>query len=508
MDHKITTVPGPLAGTGLRVSRRFRTSLFFGRCERNVANLKVLTARGFGAGAACLGAALAIGYADIAAAADLPLRVKAPAVPVASWTQFYVGAGLGFDFATGRTVVTDIGGRSATIDGLQGADLGLSVFAGADLQVSRNIVLGVFADWDWAHQNTAFSLDDGFGNGVNLSLPSLDRGWTVGGRAGILVTPDVLLYGLAGYSEMKINNWSATGVLGAPAAVLLQQPSYTSRGYTVGAGVEYRLSNNVSLRSEYRYVALGSATSFDAINNTSWTNDLSQHVVRVGAAYRFGNFGTVASAPAARVADPKWTGFYIGAGFGGDAVAPHVAGTVGGLNLNLAGLGGADVGGTLMAGYDRQIAPRWVVGAFALADAATNGGVRFRATAAAGGPGQVASDPASVKWSWTAGGRFGYLLAPNTLVYGLAGYSGVTLRSVSYDLFGITGTGPTPQYYGATFGGGFERYFTDTISARAEYRGTHLQTRDNLIAPGWTNLSAGGTVHTLRGVVSYRIPAL
>jgi len=97
---------------------------------------------------------------------------------------------------------------------------------------------------------------------------------------------------------------------------------------------------------------------------------------------------------------------------------------------------------------------------------------------------------------------------PNTLVYGLAGYSGVTLRSVSYDLFGITGTGPTPQYYGATFGGGFERYFTDTISARAEYRGTHLQTRDNLIAPGWTNLSAGGTVHTLRGVVSYRIPAL
>lgn len=471
-------------------------------------DLKRRIVRRFGPGAACLGAALTLGFADIAAAADLPLRVKAPVAPVASWTQFYVGAGLGFDFTSGRSVATAIGGPSATIDGLQGADLGLSAFVGADVQISRNIVLGVFADWDWAHQNTALSLDDGAGNVVNLSLPSLDRGWTVGGRAGVLVTPDVLLYGLAGYSEMKINNWSATGLFGGPAVALLQQPSYTSHGYSVGAGVEYRLSNNVALRSEYRYVALGTATSVDPINGALWTNDLSQHVVRVGAAYRFGNFGTVASAatPAIRAVDPKWTGFYIGAGFGGDAVAPHVSGTVGVLNMNLAGLGGADVGGTLMAGYDRQIAPRWVAGAFGLVDAATNGGVRFRIAAAAAGPGQVASDPASVNWSWTAGGRFGYLLAPNTLVYGLAGYTGVTLRSVSYDLLGITGTGPTPQYYGATFGGGFERYFTDNISARAEYRGTHLQTRDNLTAPGWTNLSAGGTVHTLRGVLSYRIP--
>lgn len=475
-----------------------------------MADLKLRTARRFGRRVGFLGAAFALGFADIAAAADLPLRVKAPAVPVASWTQFYVGAGLGFDFATGRSVATVVGGPSATIDGLQGADLGLSAFVGADVQVSRHFVLGVFADWDWAHQKTAFSLDDGTGNVVNLSLPSLDRGWTVGGRAGVLLTPDVLLYGLAGYSEMKINNWSATGVFGGPAVVLLQQPSYTSRGYTVGAGVEYRLSNNIALRSEYRYIALGSATSIDPINNALWTNNLSQHVVRVGAAYRFGNFGTVASAtaPAARAADPKWTGFYIGAGFGGDAVAPHVSGTVGGLNLNLAGLGGADVGGTLMAGYDRQIAAQWVAGAFGLADAATNGGVRFRGAAAANGRGVIASDPASVNWSWTAGGRIGYLLAPNTLVYALAGYSGVTLRSVSYDLAGVTGTGPTPQYYGATFGGGFERFFTDNVSARAEYRGTHLQTRDNLVAPGWTNLSAGGTVHTLRGVVSYRIPAL
>lgn len=457
-----------------------------------------------------LGAALVAALANPARAADLPLHVKAPTAPIASWTQFYVGAGLGFDFMTGRSSATLIGGPTATIDGLQGADLGLSAFVGADVQISRNVVLGVFADWDWAHQNTVFSLSDLGGNVINASLPSLDRGWTIGGRAGFLVTPDVLLYGLAGFSEMKFNNWSATGIpQGGPAVVLLQQPSYTARGYSVGAGVEYRLSNNVALRSEYRYVGLGSSTTVDPINNALWTNNLSQHVVRVGAAYRFGNFGSGASATpsTARAAEPTWTGFYIGAGVGGDAIAPHVSGTLAGaLNVNAAGLGGADVGGTVIAGYDRRIAPQWVAGAFALLDAATNGGIRIKG-AAGGAPGVIASDPASVNWSWTAGGRIGYLLAPNTLVYALAGYTGVTLRSVSYDIVGITGTGPAPQYYGATFGGGFERYFTDTISARAEYRGTHLQTLDNLAAPGWTNLSAGGTVHTVRGVVSYRMPA-
>jgi outer membrane immunogenic protein len=71
----------------------------------------------------------------------------------------------------------------------------------------------------------------------------------------------------------------------------------------------------------------------------------------------------------------------------------------------------------------------------------------------------------------------------------------------------VTGTGPTPEYHGATFGGGFERFFTDTISARAEYRQTHLETLSNLTAPGFTNLSAGGTVHTLRAILAYRPPA-
>lgn len=444
----------------------------------------------------------------LAANPALAYDAPKPPTPVASWSQFYTGAGLGFDFATGRSSLAPIGGPAAfNFTGLQGADLGMSAFAGIDVQVGSRFVVGGFLDYDWSNQKSNFSAVTSWMN-FSASLPSLDQGWTVGGRAGVLVSPDVLLYGLAGFSEMKLNNWGITYTPPKGTDFRVQEAKLTARGYTVGFGAEYRLANNVSLRGEYRYVGLGSNTTVDTQNGATWTTDLSEHVVRISAAYRFGQFGTnaPAAAPATPALKPSWTGFYVGAGIGGDAIAPHVEGTVpaADLAINGSGLGGADVGGTFMLGYDRQIVPNLVVGAFGLIDIATNGGVKFSASAVGGDA--LTSDMAAVNWGWTVGGRVGYLVSPQTLVYLLGGYSGTTLHSVTYGNTGLTATGPTPEYHGATFGGGFERFFTDTISARAEYRVTHLGTLDNLTAPMFDRLSAGGTVHTLRGVLAYHLP--
>lgn len=451
-------------------------------------------------------ASVVTSVATPATSADLPIKAPLSAVPVASWTQFYVGAGLGFDFGTGQSSLAPIGGPAAfNFTGLQGADLGLSAFAGFDVQVAPQFVVGGFIDYDWSRQKSVVSIS-AFRTDFTASMPSLDQGWTIGGRAGFLVTPDVLVYGLAGYSQMRINNWGITFTNPPAVNFAVQEAKLTPHGYTVGFGAEYRLTNNVSLRGEYRYVGLGSSTTVDNVNGAVWTTDLSEHLVRISAAYRFGQVGnTPAPLPAGPVRTPAWTGFYIGAGIGGDAIAPHVAGTItGGLDIRGSGLGGADVGGTFMAGYDRQVAPNWVVGVFGLVDVATNGGVRISAAAVGGDA--LTSDLAAVKWGWTVGGRVGYLVRPDTLVYLLGGYSGTTLHSVTYGFAGLTATGPTPEYHGATFGGGFERFFTDTISARAEYRVTHLGTLDNLTAPLFDSLSAGGTVHTLRGVLSYHLP--
>ncbi|WP_043900250.1 outer membrane protein [Bradyrhizobium japonicum] len=73
--------------------------------------------------------------------------------------------------------------------------------------------------------------------------------------------------------------------------------------------------------------------------------------------------------------------------------------------------------------------------------------------------------------------------------------------------FEITAVPQNPSRCGgATFGGGFERFLTDGISARAEYRVTHLGARDDLASDFMTSLSAGGMVHTLRGVLAYHLP--
>lgn len=436
------------------------------------------------------------------------MKARPLVAPVANWTQFYVGGGLGFDFSTGRSRLAPVGGGADlfTLDGLQGADLGLSAFAGFDVQVAPRVVVGGFVDYDWSRQRTTVNVGgNGFGQSIAASMPSLDQGWTIGGRAGFLATPDILLYGLAGYSQMRINNWDLNyTILGGGPSFTAQEPAVNAHSYTVGAGAEYRLASNVSLRGEYRYVALGRNTTVDPLGAV-WTTDLSQHVIRVGAAYRFGQFGGPATTAAAPALSPVWTGVYVGAGIGGDAITPHVAASVPGmLDFNAAGLGGADVGGTFTIGYDRQIAPKWVIGAFGLIDVATNGGASITAN---GGGATITSDLASVKWAWTVGGRFGYLVSPETLVYVLGGYSGSTARSISYNLLGvIQSTSPEREYHGATVGGGFERFFSDRISARAEYRLTHVETRDDLTDGFFTSLSAGGTIHTLRGSLVYHLP--
>lgn len=435
------------------------------------------------------------------------MKARPLAAPVANWTQFYVGGGLGFDFATGRSNLAPVGGGPDlfSLDGLQGADLGLSVFAGFDVQVAPRFVVGGFVDYDWSRQRTTASASSPFfGQSLSAALPSLDQGWTIGGRAGFLVTPDILLYGLAGYSEMRINNWNLNYViLGGGPSFTVQESGLTSHGYTVGAGAEYRLANNVSLRGEYRYVALGRNTTVDPLGAV-WTTDLSEHVVRIGAAYRFGQFGGPATASVAPVLNPTWTGVYVGAGIGGDVITPHVAGSFAGvLDFNASGLGGADVGGTFTIGYDRQVAPKWVLGAFGLIDAGTNGGAKVNAS---GGGVAISSDLAAVKRGWTVGGRVGYLVA---------GDAGLPARRLQRN-DGAVDLVQFPRISRHRSDAGISRrdlrwrlralLHRQHLSARAEYRVTHLGARDDLASDFMTSLSAGGTVHTLRGVLAYHLP--
>src|SRR5437879_7776229 len=138
-------------------------------------------------------------------------------------------------------------------------------------------------------------------------------------------------------------------------------------------------------------------------------------------------------APAPVAAAYNWTGFYIfgGAGGGlwnadsnvhstglGDPFSPFGAfGPAGTALTRDQRLGGSGWFGTVGIGYDWQVNPTWVIGAFADGQF---GDIR----------GSL-SDPLvgtegreKLRTSYAAGARLGYLVAPNVLSYVNAGYSG------------------------------------------------------------------------------------
>src|SRR5690349_14316630 len=93
-----------------------------------------------------------------------------------SWNGFYVGGALGYGYAT-----LDALPAPAAI-GVQDWLFNLKV--GADAQIAKYWVVGVFADYEFAKSQ---DWDQGW--------------WTLAARGGYLLTPNLLLYGQGGYTQ-------------------------------------------------------------------------------------------------------------------------------------------------------------------------------------------------------------------------------------------------------------------------------------------------------------------
>lgn len=189
----------------------------------------------------------------------------APAVPmeeapVASWAGAYAGLQLGYGFA-GHTQTDGAGGVSGQdvhTDGIVGG-----AFAGIQGQTA-NIVYGVEADIGYSGIE---GKDDGVRSegGVEGSLRA---------RLGYSITPDVLIYGTAGGAAEKLE--VSQGGNTDDKALL---------GYTVGAGTDVKITENVFGRIEYRYTDFGSR-EFD-LGSGSQDVDASNHRVMFGVGMGF-----------------------------------------------------------------------------------------------------------------------------------------------------------------------------------------------------------------------------
>jgi outer membrane immunogenic protein len=78
---------------------------------------------------------------------------------------------------------------------------------------------------------------------------SIDWLATLRGRAGVLVQPNLLLYGTAGLSVVNAEAHGSVSAVGL--GTISASASDTETGFVYGAGVESKLSERMSLRVEY-----------------------------------------------------------------------------------------------------------------------------------------------------------------------------------------------------------------------------------------------------------------
>ncbi len=200
-----------------------------------------------------------------AMAADLPARRMAPApfvaaVPVFTWTGFYVGVNAGIGFYNNDADDIVFGGGTWLAD----SDDDASFIGGAQIGYNYQIgsfVVGVEGDLQWADfGGTTYTFD-----GTTVTADSDDWFGTVRGRVGVAFDR-ALIYATGGWAFTDNRN-----------------------GWVVGGGLEYAFTNNLSAKIEGLYVNL---ESDDVVlgGTTYRTGDTDFGVVRAGLNFRFNTF--------------------------------------------------------------------------------------------------------------------------------------------------------------------------------------------------------------------------
>jgi outer membrane immunogenic protein len=231
-----------------------------------------------------IGMALATTVAGSAMAAE-PLVTPPPVLPY-NWTGIYLGINGGgawgeqdpFNILTNRFDHDSISFSGGTVGGT----------AGAQLQIVH-VVTGFELDLDWAGIEGSSTLTPRiFGLPVPFTVNATTSiNWDLTARARVGYAFDnVLAYATLGVALLGAKT-DLTGVLGVNPCVTISVINGTPGlltcrgtnkrlGGTIGAGIEYGLTPNISAKIEYRYIAAASL-------ELSHINE-----VLVGINYRFG----------------------------------------------------------------------------------------------------------------------------------------------------------------------------------------------------------------------------
>ncbi|OPB29043.1 outer membrane protein [Bartonella sp. WD12.1] len=259
--------------------------------------------------------------ASAAQAADMPVQERPTTMlsqvvvaPAFSWTGFYLGGQIG-GFSNNSNWVRTSGdirgilGHNKAFPKFSGFVGGL--YAGSNVDFGNGFVLGIDTDIVWSGakvkvSNSSWSqtddeirvvTQDGRSTGrpvlvqetnnnvsrVTTNVTFSDK-WSGTTRVRLGFAFDRIMPYVAGgvaYSQIKAS--VAEERQGVETVFEELSGSKTMVGYTLGAGVDFAMTDSVMLRAEYRYSDFGKKTF---INNSAEV-DLKTNDFRVGIAYKF-----------------------------------------------------------------------------------------------------------------------------------------------------------------------------------------------------------------------------
>lgn len=219
-------------------------------------------------------AALAVA-AGSALAADLPRRSPPPAFiappPLFTWTGVYIGGQIGYAFGNSYSNIPGTGfAQSSSPEGVIGG-----AHVGYNYQINQ-FVVGLEGDVD----GSSYSKSNFNGATASTYGTRIPVEGSVRGRLGY-AWDRTLVYATGGAAFADLEHT----YFGAITPLPYTSVSTGRVGWTVGGGIEYAVTNNWSVRGEYRYSDFGRTN--DVIGTGIVSHHDTEHAVRVGFSYKF-----------------------------------------------------------------------------------------------------------------------------------------------------------------------------------------------------------------------------
>lgn len=238
--------------------------------------------------------AMAIAAGAPLGAQDAPSASVQPALATAGqsgWTGPWIGFALGHGRSShvmdGSLETRFVSGSTDLLD-LDGSGALYGVEAGYDFAVGPNAVVGLQADYTMSNITNGTSVGmEGRWLSMSFDYALRPRSMgTIAARGGFLPTDSTLIYGLVGYTRGTFRGTYTMALNERTIDAMSGEYSYSRSGIALGAGIEAMITDNVSLKMEYRHNRFSAHNMLD-LGPVQMNQHNDMRSVRAVVAYRF-----------------------------------------------------------------------------------------------------------------------------------------------------------------------------------------------------------------------------